>query len=648
MVRVYFVDENRFLQDAFMMDQSIEMILDRISGAINVNRELIILFTFDGRVLNEKDQLSNQVIEEDSVLLLFRRDIVEIKFIVERRDFNKFNTYQLPSIPPRGFAFEEYGEFPRPYDRIPQIEATFFTLAQATKRNLEKYFTLKQYYDDVIEALFYRQKASLALLRNIELYYEEIEKMKRSIETQLEDLRYKLFDHKNIFVQAIESLEATKINKGIYEIITDDSYKKFGDRLMDSLCRLTAKKGDIARVWGTIGREIFEVRDSTERAFNTINQMIEQYNDTTYARKEDDFLEKMMICTEYNSFREILDALLNQRISSRKTESVQKLLEAETMLPEFERGKEGCENIIYEMERFEKKITENIKRMANQYSKVVKSTVKWANSLKYSVKEKLTKLEQKSENLSKLTDLLLIPSQLPEACKAAEEEILRRKNAAPRIKELYIKLSQAIISDSIERRQFLKKYGNVLPKNAYPELIQPVMKRKAIRHIIKVHDDELNTDTSSSRKNSINGTSEVQPENLSPEKIIEHYEYEIKKIEASYQIKLKEAKKREKALEADCLKLSKLLERTRNEREQAIATIKSQAKERELIMSSGQGEYNLRQYTLAISQLREREEAFKKVHMEKVNSLKEELARVKSQHERNEKAEKCEKHRIVI
>ncbi|CAG9322886.1 unnamed protein product [Blepharisma stoltei] len=616
MASIISVDEGCLIAN-LSISTPISQVFDIVSSRTSINRSLLIIFNTNGIVINENAPLSQQIPENSLAnLYLFRKDKINLEICVERKDFSSFNRYPIDYYH-EPFPFSEYDDFPSGYEKIPIIENSLFKLSQNAREFYAKYVVLLEYLNETKQMLEIRLEASDVLLKNLQLYYKEIKHQWKNLSSKALELQ------KNVTIMASQfnPNQLQRYGDPIDSLLQEGKFKRFNRDLQMRVNNFVTKVDDLnGSILKPIKENIRDASESIEKVKFTADTFFETYKSSGFESREGLFIEGLFACRLYMDFRDKLEKVVDVNHTP-KRELANQLLMMENEVNSYNESLVQLQRCLNDVIPLEKDMQVNVKRIGQLYGvKVVRMIVESAHKLKYRVKDKLLKLNEKYENLLKQSEFLKVPSQLEEACAAAKREVRNSTMRSQNALNLYYQLCKTLIEDQTQREEFLERYGNVLPKNAFPELIQPVMKTNRLKHLLNIPE---NID--------ISQEFEFRSTQLNNEQIIAHYEAKLVKMEKNYQKKLDESKKQEERLEKDMVSLSHSLVKSSREKDALEKSIKDLSTELYLLKGKGNGDKIARNFQEEVRKLREREAAFKRMHMENLKALREENNKLKQE-----------------
>ena len=618
MVKVFDVDKGEFVCEV-NSSMNFSQVLEKVSQPTNIPHNQIVLMTDDGLCLDQTKDFSQYLTDS---LFLFRKNQVKIDCVNPKKPWQQY------SYPPgmdwyeKRFDFEDYEEFPEGYKEIPTIEERLFQLSETSRKLYAEYLVSKEYLESSKDLLQVRISASEALLKNLENYYREVKNQWNELFKKSTELQKEVTEAHGTFNEQLKNLESSSFGVQVDSLVRDGNFKRFGMNIYvkvgNFFHKVSSLKTEVLKkVKQELGDSSFSLEQVKFKVEDSLNQLNELKENKTLDKYEVEFSFGLSCITTYNEFRENLEKVCDPKTKGRR-EIANTLLSSGEMLHELNEQQSKLQTILDEMVRHEYDIKDNLKRVQGFYKgKVIEVVVKNTYHLKYLVKEKLNKLGHKYFQLTTQKEFLYVPTKLEEACHAARNQLQETQERSNRIKQLYVALCQAIIDDQGKKSHFLEQYGSILPKSAFPELASVALDQSKLRPILNFNSEEKEA------------TSEEMPE-LPSSAIVEHYEKELLKQEVKTNNVRNKFQQSQNQLENDLLRLSKLLNEQKREKERLEGLINNYSEELELLRSGG-GEDILRKFQQEVRRLSEREAAFKRGYLENLKVLRNENKRLKEE-----------------
>lgn len=408
------------------------------------------------------------------------------------------------------------------------------------------------------------------------------------------------------------------LGEPIDSLLQEAKFRKFDKDLHSRVNNFNSKVDEISvKVFKPIKESIRDVIESVEKVKFTTYSFFEVFDACEAIRKEPLFIEGLLACSKYTEFRDKLEKVVDVSHTP-KRELANQLLSMESQVNFYRDSQVLLQRHLSDLIPLEKDMVDSVKRVRALYAlKVIRMIVESAHKLKYRAKDKLIKFNEKYSNLAQQTEFLQVPMKLEEACLAARAEVNDSHERSQNANNVYGLLSKAIMENQTKREEFLQKYGHVLPRTTFPELIQPRIKAQNLASLLSFSDNQ----------EAIEQYTKVE---LSTDEINTYYQAELLTLEKNYVARLKNAKAREEKLEKDMIALSHSLVKSAREKDCLVKMIKDFSVELNLCRNKG-GERYAKNFQEELRKLREKEAAFKRMHMENLRALREENNRLKQE-----------------
>jgi hypothetical protein len=262
-------------------------------------------------------------------------------------------------------------------------------------------------------------------------------------------------------------------------------------------------------------------------------------------------------------------------------------------------------------------ISTNQRRIQDFYKdRSIREFVKISHKIKYLFSDKLKNFKKKIKKIDQLKEFLTIPEKIEEACRAAEAEENRSALKMMEIHELYLGLCQVLIKDYTERKDFLQRFGTILPKDTCLGLNAPVMSRSYLRQLVKVQPSEE--------------LPESQVNQLSKNELIKYYEGLLASKEQKYTRHVNELKKKELKLQDHYVYLVRYKEKIQKDTRNQEILLKKYLQELQDCRSKSISEVYAKRFQDEVEKLKEKEKVFKAIHLMNLKSLENENDQLKS------------------
>lgn len=552
-----------------------------------------------------------------STLFLFKKSSVDIV-----SDFPKPNPDNYILMPPykefkEAINFGNYHNIIEPYDRIQTIDKGLFSNYFQAKKHYSNFLIHKELFNKAKLLAKIRHESSNALRLNVSEYFmqrfKEFEVLKEGVEV----MNTRIFEDSKNFKEKIANLQRSGVLTNVVELI-QQSLRGYGPYISEKARKFYRKVQKIDDNF----QKVRTLLDDSGITYEKVKYTVEGDLSGVERREvfETDFTDLINILLDYKTFRETFseaeDAEIKQQAEKRQ-KCANKMLEMEENV---ERGKKTLINFNYIMQNFTKdfnKIQETIKRIQSMYkSKLVENFVKATQLIKYSWSEKQIKLWRKFRKINQEKEFLTIPDKLEEACIAADNEEKRSKLKMMEIQELYISLSQGIIKDYCERQDFLKKFGAMLPKEMCSGLADTVINRSYLRQLVKMKPHE------------------ELPENrvreLPKEELIRYYEGRLASLEQNYSREVNMLKSKEKKLQDHYVYLLGYKEKISKDVAGQENLLRKYLEQLAVCRNKNASEVYARKFQHEVERLKEKEKAFKAIHLLNLRSLISENDRLRS------------------
>jgi Fe-S-cluster formation regulator IscX/YfhJ len=543
--------------------------------------------------------------DEQQQLFLFRRDSEDFGAKPVKRDWqSEFYSFFNITTYDNKFVFDVYDSFPEHYSRIPTIEAELFSLASAARQAYAQFMTSIEYIEHLTTLLRAKAEASVVLLKNFALYYEEVSATVEHFASDLKDFALA----QDTEIQEIDHPRDSLNPLSIEARATD--FEEFRRELSSRLTRVDEKCMTLQKkTLPSISQQLSNAMNCWRMRYDGFQEFCDNYRSCNLDQKEAKLIEPLEAMGEYATFREKLESIMLYQ-DPNSTEIAQSLLDEDKLTSLKLINFTELQGIISQLHDFEAVAKENEARIMELYeTKAVKFCLDNTQILKYQVLAKVTKMRTELDKLKALTDMMAKSAK--QKHDGREDEVQRRRLAYGEIGGVYIELCKTIVADSSIRQEFIRKYGDILPKNAYPDLTTPIFSRCHLRHLLKIE----------APSEPVEGDSGC---------IVMQYEAELRKLEESSIRKLDLSAKTSLGLEQDLVIIVQALDKAKADNESLKEEIRSYAFELSSLRQNS-GDSTSHKLQAEIKRLAEREESFRLAHMEEIKQLREDNKRLRTQ-----------------
>ena len=404
----------------------------------------------------------------------------------------------------------------------------------------------------------------------------------------------------------------------MYALIKDSKLKQFAFEASRKAKICCQKIHDVkSHILVKLKLEFKNSRSSTDKV-----NMYTQYTSKMFANfniknKQSHFQGILKVCSLYSECRENIANIFNRNYRMKK-EAFQKILLMDKQTIYYKESTVQLTRMLAEIELSENAITECIYRVDELYKdKIINITSAAAQKLKYKVKFKLQKLEKTINDLNEFKNFMYLPIKINQAYVSAQELNQNHLENKQNIESIYSSICSSIIEDHENRKEFISKYGGILPENGYPELVTPVLNDSQIKKILNLSD------------NLIPFTFEQRA--TDNESILLYYEKEVNFLTKFIESESDEFKKKENILYSDIKNITRDILELESQQKINENTIKNFSQELALLKGRGGNEKYPKNLNEEIKKLKEKEAAFKSVFMENLKEVNE--INVKLKHE---------------
>lgn len=608
MIEVIHVDQGELLFK-FMPLMPFVQVVEIITDQLRIPSSLVLLYDSQGFIM---DPVSFLALPDDSQLFLFRRDSVNNSSLVAQvswenfKAFPKVNTYELP------FSFENYTNVS---EKGQKIEKSLYELYCISKQLYARFMVKYEYLEKCKNMIDIRLKASNVLLFNVKHYYKKIKiYWKRVFKKAFEMVGRYDYAERNFSI-LYEALPSQFFDKDTTRVIKKAKIKKFVEKgfrkaknywkqLNDlKIMILTRIKIDLASIRGLVDRVSAFYQNCTLMSSNF-----------DIKSKLAHFENLLKVCDLYTDCREIIGEIVEKDGKSKK-KAWNQLLRIEEKISGFKELAMQSGRILNEIDPIERPINECLYRVDELYKvKIITATSAASQKLKYKVKAKLEKLEKKLDTLKEFEKFLDAPMKIETAYLSAVNLTEIHQENRENIRAKYMEIFEEIKKLQENRKEFLNVHGWVLPENAFPELLAPILPNLEIEKILQ--------------------TFPVLPEkktclvSLDSEMIHEYYEKELEKYKNCISEKSHNSEIRQQNLYKDIKSATCEIIELESHKNSIDTNIKNILQELKLL--KGNKDY-MKNFSEELSNLKEKEANFKGMFMEQLKDMHEINSRLKSE-----------------
>ena len=403
------------------------------------------------------------------------------------------------------------------------------------------------------------------------------------------------------------------------DLIKQKNFKEYGNKVYLKVNNFFTKIDELkSKVIEKVKKMINESFDSLAKVTNTSNKTIDEIQNGCFFGKENDFKLGLGAVEAYNQFRKIFRTAEEEQSSLERSIYGDKLLKMEEEVKRYSDLLENLANHLKKKSNFEEAIKHHLDRVGKLYKvTTVNMCVTATYELKFLLSDKISKLMVKYEILTKKKNFLIVPLKLEEACNEANAEILRSNEKIEEIRKLYFGLCESIVYDHSQRQEFLNNYGAILPKEIFSNVIGPTINRSHLRQLLKFSSESRNL-------------TESELKSLAKEDLINYYEGKLGLLERNYSQQIEDSKKKGKKLQDHLFYLKTYKNKLAKVIENNKSLLREYAESLLSLRSKSASEKFVNQFQKEVLNLKEKEEAFKRIHSANLKHLIEENKNLRS------------------
>lgn len=572
-----------------------------LSLETGIRSDSLVLYTSEGHLLNQTDRFSDQI-GGSSKIFLFRKDFVN--FECDTLDIKDSS----PLGSPEAKQFKELVPQNHPdFGKINEIGKKLFEQKEKAEKLLKNYLDQKKKFENLNEQSQIRLEASEAILKNLKNYKNKVKTHWKLQNQKMRSFQGKTNNLFDLFKSKLEEIKSAGLGTEVDEIFRQNKMKGFGDTVYSKVSTFCTKMQKLADVFKRVKKLIKESDESFENVSKKNDEVAFSSDYSILANQEGHFYNLNIMDEIYNEFNDCYSMALAQASQSEKNKSIGKLFE-------FKQNTEENEHILRSLQNTMsgfQKLSDHSKRIWIFFkNKVILTSVTVVSDLKFQVSEKLDKMQDRYLLLKKLTSFFKIPLKLVDSCAAARLEIQNSHVKFEEIRKMYTDLCMMIISDSNQRKAFLEENDSLLPEEMFGHLTQPVLNRSHLRQLLMFPDQYK----------------EVLVEELqsySNQELINYYEGKLGRIEREYSEEIAASKLKEKKLEDHLAYLLSYKQKLTNSALSQHELLKKYSIELQPLRNF-ESERKIKQFQVEVNNLKEKEEAFKRIHLANLKYLKEE------------------------
>lgn len=603
MIEIIHVDEGEVLLRFFQSmpkSELIELLEQRLKFPVS----LMIFYNKEGKVI-DLDSISK--LQDNHELFLFRRDCVVDYCTITPINWSDYKDFQDIDIYELSFQFDNYEKFPQGYEKVPRIEKCLYELYCQSKQLYSKFMVKYEYIEKCKTFIEVRIKASKVLLNNLKLYYKEIKVQWKNIYSNASELHIQYSGLYKTFEKHFQNFLGSNVEDQFSLFIKQSNLNGFTNRLMKKLNKCINQIHEVKNtVLGKIKQGFVGSFRDTDRVQAFYQYSSNMYSEFNIHKQKQGFLNLLSVCELYSNCRENIEYIVNKSWKDKKT-ALNEILDLEKSMNKFkELSLQQC-MVLNDIDPIENAIQECVIRVGELYKdKVIILASVAAQKLKYKVKIKLDKFLHRLAKFRDFQEFLKIPTHISEANSNFEQIKLKHNKNKLNIEKTFEKIAFTLISNNQSSQQFLDRAGKILPSKFYNTFKEPLLDCALITKILSIEKDPEDC--------------EIEKFNCEKQEIIDYYEAEIKSSEKQIQSVINEYKIKENKINLDIRKTILDIKEIESRFLINQKTVKNVSQELEIVKVIGQE--NLKHKLMEeLQKLKEKEEAFKMIFMEKQKEL---------------------------
>ena len=611
MIEVMHVDQGEQLFK-FCLTMPFEEVIEIITDRLLIPRSLVLLYDSEGFII---DSSTLPTLPDNSQLFLFRRDSVNKSSAISEQPWENFKNFPLIDSYELPFSFEDQCKSPSNYEKVKKIEKNLYELYCTSKKLYATFMVKQEYIEKGKSMIDIRIKASYILLKSTAHYYKEIKTYWKEVFKQSFELLSEYDCAERHFSESYDALPLKFQDENMCKLIKEAKLKNFASNALRKAKNCWSK---LNKVKSLLTRINIDLKNSTaltnnvKSFFENCSRMSSNFD---IKNKHKHFLALLKVCELYSECRENIAKIMARNTKS-KRDPLMKLISMEEQIVFYKDLNIQSAKVFSEIEIIETSMKECLYKVEDHYRiKIVGVTSTVSQKLKYKVKAGLQKLEKKLNTLREFRRFLYIPLKIQEAYTSAKEVTKHYQENKDNIQNMYSGICNSLIDFHDSRRDFLTRFGEILPCDRFPELVVPMFSASQVKEILNISGDCVQ--------------SEFNPKSVDSDKIREHYEREVKNLEKHIDNESNNLEMKTTALYREIRDITSEiveLESQKNDREINLRNI---TQELNLIKGKGHEEYALN-LSQEVRKLKEKEAMFKEIFMEQLKDLHESNSRLKN------------------
>lgn len=605
-VEIIDVDKYETVSNLPISISTIEL-LNVLSIKSSVPIDDILLLTSEGVLIDRSQPFPHQLGTSNKIFL-FNKHVINLNYWIEEIKVPNFTQVFYDEK----INFDKYEKINEPFDKIISIDEELFNNSKVAKEIYTTYMLQTQKFEKIKKLTNTRLDASEALLKQLNFYYKSIKLKWNQALDKARKLQQEVNQAQEIFRSNYENIRNKKFNGIIDTIIKQKNFKDYSDNIYIKVNNLFTKISKLKpKILDKVKKNLKDSQSSLEVVRNTSKNSIEKINEAVYSQNAK-FKIGLEIIDFYNEFRRIFETAEDQSTSAEGVFYGSKMLSMGYEIPKYSNILEELKKILAGMNDNEHIIRTHLERVGKFYKiKAIKLCVTSTYELKFLLSDKISKLWSRYDQLNKKKSFLNVPLRLESACSAAEEEVQRSNRKMDQIREMYILLCQAIIQDYFQREEFLTLHGSILPKEIFPNLTKPGVNRSYLRQLVKFPAVQEDLPEETLKK-------------FTKEELIKYYEGKLGLMERNYSQKIEESRLREKKLQEHLNYLQNYKEKISRENNNQQNLLKEYSIQLVQLRNKHGSEKFINLFQKEICNLKEKEQAFKAVHLSNLKQIIEE------------------------
>jgi hypothetical protein len=579
-------------------------LIELIENRLKVPISLIVLYNKEGKKISF-DSISHQ--QDTQELFLFRRDsIIESCTIsafdwLDYKDFPDIDIYELP------FQFEFYERFPQGFEKVPRIEKCLFELYKESKQLYAKFMVKHDFIEKCKTFIEIRLKSSEVLLKNLSLYYKDIKTLWQDIYSRASELQIQYSQTFKAFVKHFESFLNSQSEDPMISFIRQSKIDEFAAELMKKFSKFVTRIHEVKSI------VLCKVKQKISSSFADIDKVRKYYkysngyySDFDLKKHSQGFYDLLKVCALYSQCRVNISKIVD-KFCRDKRNALNEILSLERQMNKFKEFSIQQARVLADIDLIENAVRECVRRVDELYKeKIILMTSVAAQNLKFKVRSKLVKFDEKLVKFKDFHVFMKIPSNINDAHNAFQVIQKKHEKKMKNIQNFYEKIAFEIIEDNQTKKKFLNGFGKMIPSKFYEGIKTPLLESYLINKILSIDNEPQDK--------------EIEKVQCEKHEIVDYYKQELKAFDCFIQNDIKEYDVRGQKLFDDIKQTVVGIQEIEACLQNNERIIKNVKQELEIVKVIGQE--NLKNKLMEeLQKLKEKEEAFKMIFMEKHKEL---------------------------